>query len=305
MPGGHTASRIWIRLTVDCPPQAADAVGAALLRLSPNGITTEHDEMVHVTGYVGPCRSHEAVAAARARAHDILSSIPDKLLPRPLQITAAAEPEEDWLEVFRSQHRPERVGRIVIKPTWERWPAAGERARPDDLIVEIDPGLAFGTGQHPTTRLCLEELQDRLRPGDRVLDFGCGSGILAIAAAKLGAGAVLGIDLDPVAARVALENVRRNEVDDRVEIAVAGSLAAIRPGWDFIVANINPVIVAREAANAKRLLPPGGCYLCTGIPISREMEVLEALRAEDLEAVPRPRGEWTGFVCTTRGDSKS
>lgn len=297
----RTGSRIWVRLTVDCSPQAADAVGAALMTLSPNGITVEQDEVVRLTGYVGPYRSHEAVAEAEARAREALLDVPEELLPRPLQVTAEAEPEEDWIETFRSQHPPARIGRIIVKPTWAQWPTADQRALPDDIIVEIDPGLAFGTGQHPTTRICLQEIQDRLRRGARVVDYGCGSGILSIAAAKLGAETVLGLDVDLPAAQIARENAVGNDVHEVVSVAVAGSLDAVRPGWDLIVANINPVIVTREAPRAAEILRPGGCYLCTGIPFSREAEVLDALWEADFEIVPRPAGEWVGFVCTKRG----
>ena len=293
--------RIWVRLTVDSPPQAADAVGAVLMTLSPNGFTTEHKDSVRLTGYVGPYRSHEAVAEVERRAQEALSAVPEELLPRPLQITAEAEPEEDWLETFRSQHPPARVGRIIIKPTWASWPAPNQTALPDDIIVEIDPGLAFGTGQHPTTRLCLEEMQYRVEPGAYVVDYGCGSGILTIAAAKLGAGEVVGIDVDPFAVEIARENVLINEVDATVRVEIAGDLDSIRPGCDLVVANINPVIVAREAPVVARLLRPGGCYLCTGVPISRETEVGDALRSAGFEVSPRPSDEWIGFVCTAPG----
>ena len=301
----QTEPRTWVRLTITCPLQAADAVASVLASLSPNGFSIEEeDASVRLTAFAGPHRSPEAAADVGAQAREALLSVPEELLPRPLQISVEAEPEEDWLEVFRAQHRSERVGRIVVKPTWETWPGPNQRSLPGDIIVEIDPGLAFGTGQHPTTRLCLEELQDRVRPGDRVLDYGCGSGILAIAAAKLGAREVLAIDVDSAAAEVAQENVERNEVAEIVSLEVAGSLDAIEPRWDLVVANINPVIVVRETPDAVRILRPGGCYLCTGIPISREMEVLEALRAADLEIMPRPCGEWIGFVCTTRGGER-
>lgn len=295
--------RIWVRLTVTCPSEAADAVTAALLPISPNGVVVEEEEDDHtrITGYMGPYLSPEATADATRRVR-ALAVVPESLLHGRAGIETEVVPEEDWLEAFRAHHKPARIGRVVIKPTWEPWPGPHLSPRSDDIVIEIDPGLAFGTGQHPTTRICLREMQQRLRPGDRVLDFGCGSGILAIAAAKLGAGAVLGIDCDPSAIRVAEENVGRNEAQQGVELQIVDTLDAVEPPWDLVVANINPVIVAREARRVVELLAVGGTYICTGIPIEREGMVLDALREAGFEGiVPRPSGEWIGFVCTVPG----
>src|SRR2546422_789169 len=105
----------------------------------------------------------------------------------------------DWASAWKAYFKPLRVGRrFVVKPSWEAY-----APRPDDRVLELDPGMAFGTGAHPTTQLCLEALEETVQPGERVLDFGTGSGILAIAAARLGAGTVFGLDIDPVAAAAA------------------------------------------------------------------------------------------------------
>jgi len=250
---------------------------------------------------MGPYLSPESTADA-ARHIRALAAVPEGLLGGAAQIEAEVVPEEDWLEAFRAHHKPARVGRIVIKPTWEPWPSPKLAARADDLVIEIDPGLAFGTGQHATTRICLQGLQERLRPGDRVLDFGCGSGILAIVAATLGASEVLGIDCDPAAIRVATENILRNEAADAVTLRELDSLSELEPPWDLVVANINPVIVACEAARVKALLAVGGTYICTGVPIEGEALVLDALREAGFEQIiPRPCEEWIGFVCTVQG----
>jgi ribosomal protein L11 methyltransferase len=299
------SGRIWVRLTVSCPPAAADAIAAALLPISPNGVMIDEPDEVggetHVTGYMGPYLSPDATADVTRRVR-ALAVVPDSVLEGGGGIETEVVPEKDWLEAFREHHGPARIGRIVIKPTWEPWPSPKLSPRSDDIVIEIDPGLAFGTGQHPTTRICLHELQERVRPGDRVLDFGCGSGILAIAAARVGAGEVLGIDCDASAIRVAEENVRRNEAQDAVELQVIDTLASVEPQWDVVVANINPVVVAGEADRVAELLAPGGTYICTGIPIERETDVLEALRAAGFEQiVPRPSGEWIGFVCQAPG----
>ena len=296
-PQGH--GRIWVRVTVTCPSAAGDAITASMLPISPNGVVVDEDDaQIRITGYMGPYLSPESSADAVRRVR-ALAAVPENLLGGHARIETEVVPEEDWLEVFRAYHKPVRIGRIVIKPTWEPWPSPHLTPRTDDIIIEIDPGLAFGTGQHPTTCICLREMQDRLRPGARVLDFGCGSGILSITAAKLGAGEVLGIDCDPSAIRIADENVRRNDAVETVELRTIDSLSAVEPPWDLIVANINPVIVAREAGRVAELLAVGGTYVCTGIPVEREGSVLEALREAGFEGiVPRTSGEWIGFVCT-------
>jgi ribosomal protein L11 methyltransferase len=287
----EAAGRIWVRITVHCPPQAAEAIAAALLTISPNGvIVDDRGERAHVTGYMGPYLSPEATADATRRVR-ALEAVPEALLGGATEIEAEVVPEEDWIAVFRAHHVPVRVGQIVIKPTWEPWPSEKLPARPDDMVIEIDPGL---------------EMQDRLRAGDRVLDFGCGSGILAIAAAKLGAGEVLGIDCDPAAIRVAVENVARNEVAESVALRELDNVDDLDPGFDLILANINPVIVAQKAAQVRELLLPGGTYICTGIPIEQEGLVLEALREAGFEQiVPRPSAEWIGFVCTVAGSDEA
>ncbi len=294
--------RIWVRLTVACPPEAAEAISASLLGISPNGvIVDDKGEQTRVTGYMGPYLSPEATADA-ARRMRMLATVPEGLLGGTAQIEAEVVPEEDWLAVFRAYHKPVRIGRIVIKPTWEPWPSPKLASRSDDLVIEIDPGLAFGTGQHATTRICVQGLQERMRPGDHVLDFGCGSGILSIIAAKLGAHEALGIDCDPAAIRVATENVLRNETEGVVTLRELDSLSELQPPWDLVVANINPVIVACEAAHVRELLAVGGTYICTGIPIEGEGLVLDALREAGFQQiVPRPSEEWIGFICTVQG----
>lgn len=290
--------RTWLRVRVCCPPEAADAVVTALLPLSPNGVETEEGPPTCIIGFLGPYGPPADPAEAEAKVRAVLASVPDELLPRPIELTISPLPEDDWIAVFRAQHHPVRIGRVVIKPTWEPWPSESLPARADDVLIVLDPGLAFGTGLHATTRGCLLELQARIRRGDRAVDFGCGTGILAIAAAKLGARAVLAIDFDPVAVEVARENAARNEVADRVQVQQGATLAGLPDGQDLILANVSPPVVVAEAPNALAILRPGGAYVCAGIPISREGEVLEALREVGFGGiVPRELGEWVAFVC--------
>lgn len=289
--------RVWVRLTVRCPPEAADAVATALLGLSPNGTTSDAGS---VTAYAGPWRGSRARARALRQARSALESVPDELLPRPLQIETETLAHRDWLETYRAQHRPVRIGRVVVTPSWISSPGAEIAPGEDDVIIELDPGLAFGTGLHPTTQLCVTTMQEHVHRDSRVIDFGCGSGICAIVAARLGAAEVLALDCEPGAVEIARENAARNAVADRVTVRRAEELGGVTTGWDVVVANINPVVVAREAPAARRALRPGGVYICTGVPTGAADDVHDAARAVGFTAIARRvMGEWVAFTCTS------
>jgi ribosomal protein L11 methyltransferase len=198
--------------------------------------------------------------------------------------------DEDWGEGWKKEFRPLDVGRVRVRPSWIEAPPP-----PGFVEVVLDPGMAFGTGSHPTTALCLAALSDLLlaRPGAAVLDVGTGSGLLAIAARKLGAGRVAANDEDPVAVTVARENAARNAAD--VEIS-GDALAAIPGTFDVVVANIlaNVLVALAPALAAK--LAPGGVLLLSGILGPQEAEVRAAHLAQGLAPLPggdRREGEWT------------
>ena len=186
--------------------------------------------------------------------------------------------EEDWAESWKDHFYPERIGRIVVCPSWRRC-----RPRPDELLIRLDPGMAFGTGQHPTTRMCLLALQQRLSEGARVLDLGCGSGILAVAAAKLGVANVVAVDTDPVAVAVTKENVDTNVVADRVTVG-EGSLG---DGWPFAsdwrgafdctVANISSASIIEMARPLVESLASKGLGIAAGISDERSKDCRRSL----------------------------
>lgn len=293
-----SAHRHWTRVGVPVPPDAADAVSALLMRICPNGVVVdESPDEVTLTGYLAPgTRPADAVAAVRVA----LDSVPEELLPRPVRVGVETVPERDWVAAFRAHCHPLREGRIVVKPTWESWPSPKLDARPDDLIIELDPGMAFGTGTHPTTQGCLSALQSVVRPGARLIDFGCGSGILSIAAVLLGAAEVLALDCDPLAVEVASANAAANAVAPRLQVAERDTLSGLRAGWDIIVANISAPLTAAIAGDARSLLRAGGSYIAAGIPLERGGEVADALAAAGFEDIAREvRDEWvlvTGVV---------
>ena len=204
--------------------------------------------------------------------------------------------EEDWAEAWKEHFPVQRVGRrIVIQPSWRDY-----AAREQDIVIKLDPGMAFGTGLHPTTRLCLiglEDWSDRDLLGDaKVLDVGTGSGVLAIAAAALGASMVLGIDTDPVAIETATGNVERNGLGELIDLRV-GSLPLSEPAeFHLVVANLIASVLVDLAQPLAASVLSGGRLLAGGVFQDREEEVSAALVATGLRAVGRRSdGEWLGL----------
>jgi ribosomal protein L11 methyltransferase len=193
----------------------------------------------------------------------------------------------DWSTAWKRFFKPLRVGdHLVIKPSWQPF-----EALPDDIVIEIDPGMAFGTGLHASTRLCLRLLEQHIRPGDTVLDVGVGSGILSIAAARLGAAYVQGVDVDPDAVEIARENIRlnaqtydpHNSFADRIEVLV-GSIdtLSMTEKFDCIVMNIRPNIILPLIPYAEAVLQTGGALIISGILEEEGAELIHEVRSFDL-----------------------
>lgn len=199
------------------------------------------------------------------------------------RIERARVEDEDWTELWKVHFKPRRIGRrLVIRPTWEEF-AAG----PDDVVIVLDPGQAFGTGDHPTTRLCLELLEQEALAGKTVADIGCGSGILAIAAAKLGADVAIASDLDPLAVAVSRENMARNEVDFPAE-ATDGFAKIVEP-VDVVVSNIISATLIRLAPDAYNAVKPGGKWIVSGIYASNWPDVRAAAERQGFQFVDECR----------------
>ena len=200
--------------------------------------------------------------------------------------------EEDWAEAWKAHYQPLRVGkRLLVRPLW----VDVELAR-DDIEIALDPGMAFGTGTHPTTQLCLEALETMTIPAMDVLDLGCGSGILAIAAAKLGAGKVLALDIDPIAVRATRENAARNGVANQI-VAEQGSLESVRSSarrFDMVLVNILARIILEMTGHGlSQILRPGGIGIFSGIIDSQVNEVEAGLRRAGLTPIARHKlGDW-------------
>ncbi len=201
--------------------------------------------------------------------------------------------EEDWANEWKKYYKPTKVGqKIVVKPTWEEY-----EEQDGDLIIELDPGMAFGTGTHETTSMCIRELEKYVDETKRVFDIGCGSGILAIAAAKLGAKEVVAGDLDEVAVKVSKENCEENNVSDKV-IVKHGSLFEVVEGKaDVIVANIIADIIKILAKDVSEFLTEDGVFISSGIILAKIDEVVEALEQNGFEIVEIIKlGEWSAIV---------
>lgn len=179
---------------------------------------------------------------------------------------------EDWINNWKKYFHPIPVGeKLLIRPEWEECDAGGR------AVLCLEPGLAFGTGTHETTRLCMELLEKYAKPGFDMLDVGCGSGILSVAALLLGAKRAVGVDIDPLAVKTARENAARNQVEDRFE-GVCGNLTEqVQGAYDIVAANLVADIILTLTQDIGRFLKPGGVYLMSGIIDAREREVLEAV----------------------------
>ncbi|HHW10060.1 MAG TPA: 50S ribosomal protein L11 methyltransferase [Firmicutes bacterium] len=188
--------------------------------------------------------------------------------------------EEAWAESWKKYYRPIRAGRrLVVVPSWLSY-----TPQPEDILLILDPGMAFGTGHHPTTQMCLAELEQVVKPGQRVLDLGTGSGILAIAAAKLGAAQVTAVDISPEAVEVAAENAGRNQVEGAITF-LAGTLADISEEnrFDVIVANITADVIIALLPGIAARLAPGGRFIASGVIIGKAAAVEQAWSAAGLK----------------------
>ena len=210
-----------------------------------------------------------------------------------LEISLQGVKEEDWAENWKQYYKPFRLGEhMVVKPTWEPWDA-----KADDLVIEIDPGMAFGTGTHETTAMCVGLIEKYYRGGS-LLDVGTGSGILAIAAARLGARDIVAVDIDPDAVRVARENVAHNGLSGAIDVRKGDLLQGLDRSFDLAVANILAPVICLLAAPLKKHLNPGGIFLCSGVISEAEEEVTQALRKAGytIDEIRR-KGDWVACAC--------
>ncbi|HEY8483472.1 MAG TPA: 50S ribosomal protein L11 methyltransferase [Longimicrobiales bacterium] len=276
----------WLVVTVRVPSEAcAGALAEGLLALG--GAAIEEQEE-YFTTYVLPPEDPEAfMREARERLQAV---VPDE----ELEVTWCWREHEDWAEKWRQGLEPRRVGRrLVVTPPWVE-----PELRPGDVVVVIEPGMAFGTGEHATTRGSLRLLEEAIRPGDRVLDVGTGSGILAIAAARLGAGSVVAVEGDGDALGNARENLERNAVVERVELLEAWVdepfLAGFGPArFDLVVANVLSSVLEPLLPAFHGVLAASGRLILSGILEGEADRILAAAQRAGFTPVAEDReGEW-------------
>jgi ribosomal protein L11 methyltransferase len=290
VPEPAPSSEALIEFEVQAGADCADALGDALLDAGALAVSVEdadagaereralYDEPESQAPRLWRCNRLRVLIGPHHVAELLLAQVADALQIDPPRVTAVRRvTDEDWVRASQSQFAPLRIGRLWIVPSW------CEAPDPSAIALRLDPGLAFGTGTHPTTRLCLRWLQSRPLDHQHVLDYGCGSGILAIAAARLGAARVHGVDLDPIACRTAAENSRRNGVQadytapDRLVLNAAGGT------FQIILANIlaNPLIVL--APLLVRYLAEDGWIVLSGVLTHQAADVQRAYRAADVQ----------------------
>lgn len=203
------------------------------------------------------------------------------------------EDDQQWKDNWKEYFKPTKVSNtIVVKPTWEEYnKAEGEK------VIEIDPGMAFGTGTHETTSLCIKMMEKYIKEGDSVLDVGCGSGILSIAAALLGSKNVLGVDIDPLAVQVSKENIDLNKVGKTVKSQYGDLTKGIDFKANILVANLMADLVKLLSKDVGKHLYPKGIYISSGILVEKEVEVAEAIRACGFKILEvREDGMWCVIV---------
>jgi len=303
----------WLEIACDIPADLADIFAEYLGELSGGGVCIENlnvDAFSHSEIALPPIKTVKAYFSEAEDIDAILREIelfldrlaaqtPGTSLPKPIVSTVCSE---DWSTSWKVNFKPLRVGRrLMIVPTWEEAPL-----NPDDIVLRLDPGMAFGTGGHETTRLCLELLETimdgmptLLTPS--VLDLGTGSGILAMAAVRLGAGRVCAVDIDPQAIEVARENLAINDLDNQVECSTT-PLEKLKGAFDVILANILAEELVRLAPQLIERLAAGGMLVLSGILAEKEELVRTGFSFNELKyRETRRDGEWVALLYQKAG----
>ena len=280
------------------------------IRIGPQSLTQSRRVRIAAYAPLPQDGKDGAIVAARQGLRDGLSYL--DMITSVGELHERTIADEDWESAWREHFHPHRVGhRSVVVPTWRDYDP-----EPDDIVIRLDPGMAFGTGLHPTTQLCARELEKRVQPGETVLDVGCGSGILSIIAARLGAGHVRGIDIDPVAVTAALENITHNTLSNVIDIR-EGTLPragqdpfditkqdwpeTVREhgGWDIVAANLTAEVLEELAVPLAVATRPGGILIGSGIITEKFDMVAYALMEAGLrliDAVSDESGDWRAII---------
>ncbi len=314
----------WLEISIDAPDRDTEALCALLDSLGVEGLVIEDEEDIRRfleessrfwdavdEGFLASRKGVSRVKfylSADEEGEKALAAMEPSLTAAGYEALRRRVKDEDWENNWKQYYRPMEVGKhLLILPEWEPLPEGGDR-----VPLRLDPGLIFGTGAHPTTRMCLEAMED-LAPGTgKALDLGCGSGILAIAALLLGVKTALGCDIDEAAPRIAGENAALNGVADRLTVLTGDAAAdeALRAAiggrdYDLIFLNIVADVILRLLPDVPRWLRPGGRLIVSGVIDGREGEVAAALGNLGFRFEQRRMGDWYSFVCKFSGGGET
>lgn len=307
---------IWLEISVQVPHEGIEMVSYIFDELGAGGVVIEDPALIS-RGIEADIWDHyefppevlnrtlpivKAYLPEGPELEDKLVRLQERLSGLPLESIPSFETnpvaEEDWATAWMAYYKPVEIGsRLAVKPSWEEYTPRDNR-----VVLELDPGMAFGCGNHPTTTMCMEFLEGIIKGGELVADVGTGTGILAITSAKLGADRVLAVDLDSVAVKVAKENVQLNQVADRVTVLEGNLLDRATETVDIVIANIIASVIIVLAPDVLRILKIGGYLIASGIIRFRAEEVKEKLEQTGFRIVEKKEdGEWVSYLSVLEG----
>lgn len=301
----------WSEVTVKVPAAKVDDAAAITQMVVPYGIYIEdYSDLVTEAPKIAHIDLIDEELLARDRTHALIhlyikptenpneavSFLTERFTSEqiPFEISTVKVKEEDWATEWKKYYHPIKVGkRLVVCPSWERYDLAE-----DEVMISLDPGMAFGTGTHDTTRLCMQLLEEHVTAQTTVLDMGCGSGILSIVAMLLGGKSAVGVDIDDTAVRVANENAAMNHVTEKTTFLCGDLTDKVSGTFDLICANIVADVIIRLSPVIPQFLKQDGVFIASGIIAERADEVVSALEAIGLHIVKRAEsGGWVALDC--------
>ena len=324
---------IWKKITIETTTEAVDMISYTLGELGVEGIEiedkvplSEEDQKAMFIDILPELPPDDGVAliscyidnpetdvdALVAQIKEALEDMRQYMDIGSGKLTLGETEDKDWINNWKEFFHPFWLNQILIKPTWI--PESEVERKPGDIMIEIDPGTAFGTGAHETTKLCIEQLEKYLTGKETVFDAGCGSGILSIIAAKLGAGQVFGVDIDPLAVDASYENCRVNHISDQQANFMQGNVIADEafaehmaqakgslPQYDIVVANILADVIIPLSGKVAPYMKPDGIFISSGIIHTKEEEVRQALLANGFEIIETTyMKDWVCFTAKQR-----